>query len=70
MTRNEINQLYMDKRRKGLSNKKIAQAIGCSPSLISQFFNFQCGLSSEKEMKLRQIIDTAKEYRTVTIPID
>jgi transcriptional regulator with XRE-family HTH domain len=69
MTHEEINNLYMKKRKKKLSNKSIADAVGCSPSLISHFFNFQCNLSPEKEMKLKQIINQAKEYRWMKVEV-
>ncbi|WP_273129971.1 hypothetical protein [Bacillus weihaiensis] len=70
MTRDEILQLFVEKKKKRLTNKMLADSIGCSASLISHFFNFQCNLSEQKEIELKRIIRDAKEYRTVTIPID
>ena len=70
MTRDEILQLFVEKKKKRLTNKQLADSIGCSPSLISHFFNFECNLSEEKEIKLKRIIRDAKEYRKIYAPID
>jgi len=68
--REEIDQLFLEKKRKGLSNKQLAESIGCSESLLSLFFNHKCNLSKEKEIKLKKIINQAKEYRWMKIEID
>jgi plasmid maintenance system antidote protein VapI len=70
MTHSEIMQLYIEKRKKKLTNESLAKEIGCSPSLVSHFFNFRCNLSPEKELKLKQVIDEAKEYRLGWIKVE
>lgn len=70
MTKSQIIELFMEKKRKKLTNKSLAEAIGCSPSLLSHFFNCECNLSEEKLRKLKQLINQAKEYKWQRVPID
>ncbi|WP_038112159.1 helix-turn-helix domain-containing protein [Tuberibacillus calidus] len=70
MTRDEILQLYTEKKRKRITNKSLAEAIGCSESLISHYFNFNCNISPEKEQKLVNLIHQAKEYRWQKVCVD
>lgn len=62
MKRNEIDLLYLQKKKKGLTNKNLAAMIGCSESLLSKFFNHQCSLSQENLNKLTSEINNAKEF--------
>ncbi len=70
MTKHEILELYLEKKRKKITNKSLAEAIGCSPSLLSHFFNFECNLSDEKLIKLKELINQAKEYEWQRVAID
>lgn len=70
MTKNEILDLFLEKKKKGLKNKQLAEAIGCSESLLSQFFNFQCNLSTSKEEALKRVIRQAKEYEWRKVEVD
>jgi hypothetical protein len=69
MTRNEIDQLYLEKKRKGLTNKSLSLVIGCSEALLSHYFNHRCNLSPEKENKLKKLINQAKEYRYMKVEV-
>ncbi|WP_157052712.1 hypothetical protein [Priestia koreensis] len=69
MTRDEINELFFEKRKKQISNKYLAEQLNCSNALISQFFNFKCSLSTVKEERLKQIIRQAKEYKWIKVEI-
>lgn len=69
MTKDEVNELFFEKRRKQISNKYLAQELGCSNALISRFFNFKGSLSTVKEERLKQIIREAKEYKWIKVEI-
>jgi hypothetical protein len=70
LTRNEIDQLFLEKKRKGITNKSLSQIIGCSEGLISSFFNHRCNLSFEKELFVKKLIQQAKEYRYLKVEIE
>lgn len=63
---NQIQQLNIEKKRKGLKNKQLSEAIGCSESLLSKYFKGKCNISAEKEMKLQYMIKNARpNYKLV-----
>ncbi|WP_243357256.1 hypothetical protein [Bacillus litorisediminis] len=70
MTRNEINALYLEAHKKGIKNKDIAKAIGCSQSLVSQFFNHKANMSPQKEKELRAFILDQPEYRLLKVAVN
>ncbi|WP_413381251.1 XRE family transcriptional regulator [Alkalihalobacillus sp. 1P02AB] len=70
MTRDEITLLFMEKKRKNITNKALSEQLNCSQPLISRFFNYQCNISKEKEQKLIAIIKEAKEYEWRKVPVE
>ncbi|MEH7419553.1 hypothetical protein V7266_30435 [Neobacillus drentensis] len=70
MTRNERFELLLEIKKKELRLKDIANEMNCSPSLLSQFLNSKCDMSSDKVSKLKQIVKQAKEFRWCKVYID
>jgi plasmid maintenance system antidote protein VapI len=62
MTHEELNHFFMLKRKKGITNKAIAQAIGASEALISFFFSGKCNVSPEKEMAIKKYITETDNF--------
>jgi transcriptional regulator with XRE-family HTH domain len=62
MTKNEIIELLGEMRRKEIRAKQLAEQIGCSQALLSQFFNFKANLSPDKQRKLKQLVSQAREF--------
>ncbi len=70
MTRNERLELILEIKKKELRVKDIAQQMGVSPSLLSQFLNSRCNMSHDKEIKLKQIVNQAKEFEWQKVYIE
>lgn len=70
MTRNERLELVLEIKKKELRVKDIAQQMGVSPSLLSQFLNSKCNMAPEREIKLKQIINQAKEFEWQKVYIE
>jgi AraC-like DNA-binding protein len=62
--------LFVEKKKKKLTDKMLSEALNCSPSLLSKYFNNECNISSEKELRLKQLIREAKEFRWVRVPVE
>lgn len=45
MTQEERTALYFEMKRRHLTLKTLGSEIGCSPSLLSQFFNCKANMS-------------------------
>jgi len=63
MRNEEIDQLYLELRRKKLTYSQLSQSMSCSVSLLSKFFKHECSMSEDKVKKLKHLITTAKEYQ-------
>lgn len=70
MTRDQRNQLFLEARDKELRLTNLAQAINCSPSLLSKYFSHKCNLSPNKEQKLINLIRQARQYEWRKVYID
>jgi transcriptional regulator with XRE-family HTH domain len=62
--------LFIEKKKKKLTDRVLSEALNCSPSLLSKYFNNECNISPEKERKLVQLIQQAKEFRWVRVPVE
>jgi predicted transcriptional regulator len=70
MTRNERFELMLEIKKKQLRIKDIAAQMNVSASLISQYLNSKCNMSSDNELRLKQIVNKAKEFRWCKVYID
>jgi transcriptional regulator with XRE-family HTH domain len=70
MSKEEIIDLLSEMKRKNIRAKQLAQQIGCSESLLSQFFNFRTNLSQDKQIKLKQIVKQTREYEWRKVYLD
>ncbi|MBE2905528.1 helix-turn-helix domain-containing protein [Anoxybacillus flavithermus] len=54
----KLRDEYLIKRRKkGISQKELAQVLNCSQSLLSRYERGECGMKKEKVEKYREYID-------------
>lgn len=54
----KLRDEYLIKRRKkGISQKELAQVLNCSQSLLSRYERGECGMKKEKIQKYREYID-------------
>ncbi|MEH7346008.1 helix-turn-helix transcriptional regulator [Bacillus sp. JJ1532] len=70
MTRDERLELMLEIKKKDLKMKDIAVEMNISPSLLSQYLNDKCNMSSEKVFKLKQLVSQAKEFVWQKVYID
>jgi transcriptional regulator with XRE-family HTH domain len=70
VTRNERFELLLEIKKKELRIKDIASEMKVSASLLSQYLNSKCNMSSDKEVMLKQIVNRAKEFRWCKVYID
>jgi predicted transcriptional regulator len=59
--------LFLELKRKGLRMTHIAKELNCSASLLSKYFDKKCNISLDKEIKLKEIINKAKEYKWIKV---
>ncbi|MGG3925665.1 hypothetical protein ABET51_06660 [Metabacillus fastidiosus] len=70
LSRNERFNLLTESKKKGLKMTELAIELSCSVSLLSQYFNSRCNISDEKEGKLKEIINKAKEFEYRKVYLD
>ncbi|GGL55759.1 helix-turn-helix domain-containing protein [Sporolactobacillus putidus] len=69
MKHEEIDQLYMKKRRKKITNNQCAEACGCTASMISYYFNHKHKMSEPKQDKLKKFIEEYPEYAIFKVAV-
>lgn len=69
MTDDERNELNSIKKRKKIKGIECAEATGCTPALISQFFHKKTNLSEIKQDKLRHFIKNYPEYAIFKVQV-
>lgn len=69
MNEDERTELFMIKYRKHIKNVEIADALNCTPGLISSYFNGRTNMSKEKQEKLKNFIENFPEYATFKVQI-
>lgn len=57
MSTDSRNELYLEMRKKKLKARSIAEEIGISASLLSQFFSGKANMNIENENNLRNYIE-------------
>ncbi|MGG3892505.1 helix-turn-helix domain-containing protein [Geobacillus stearothermophilus] len=50
------DEYLLKRRKKGISQKELAQVLNCSQSLLSRYERGECGMSKEKIQKYREYI--------------
>lgn len=66
----EIDELFLIKRKKKITNKQCAEACGCTSAFVGQFFNHKSNMSEEKQEKLKEFIESIPEYVYFRVPIN
>lgn len=51
------DEYWLKRRKKGISQKELAQVLNCSQSLLSRYERGECGMKKEKIQKYREYID-------------
>ncbi|SLL37416.1 Uncharacterised protein [Mycobacteroides abscessus subsp. abscessus] len=56
MTPDEIDRLFFMKHKKGIKNKEVAEAVGCSQTHISRLFKHDATISAERQHAVADFI--------------
>lgn len=51
------DEYLLIRRKKGISQKELAQVLNCSQSLLSRYERGECSMKKEKIQKYREYID-------------
>lgn len=65
MTEYERQQYFLKAKRKRITNKEIANALKCSASLISMYWNGDCNMYPKKIETMKRYIDEIERFRYV-----
>ncbi|MGD6831412.1 helix-turn-helix domain-containing protein [Sutcliffiella halmapala] len=66
----EVRQIKEDAKRKGITNRELAEVVGLSVSMISKIFNYKASTSEHNFAKMKHYIKTKQTYIWVKMPVN